>query len=523
MFFENSTEDTADRPAGHRPVRLDSDPKTGVKLTSARFTEHRTGQTRQQTWQNATGTAGCQCPRLSGVHRKQGHEQCSCAAEFESTADRKGKSVKFQLKAICLLVLISGAGCSYRAENKEMATRPEPPTAESPAATEAAWSTVNVYYGTNRLPTNDSLTQSDTAPNKWYSNASATSLQYGTCEVSIPDTHEYGEIERPRIWKFEFKENPDRHVMLKSVNPQAGSRVLELISADLAKSERQQAFVFIHGYNVTFPAAARRTAQMAFDLKFDGPPIFFSWPSRGKLSGYVADLEEADGAAIYLQQFLEQVAGDTGAREVHVIAHSMGNRVLAGALDRMAAAATHRPVARFNQILLAAPDIDAERFRDEIAPRISSRADRMTIYASSKDKALVASRSLHQAIRLGQGGDALTLFPDIRNIDVIDASAVDFGFFELGHSAYGNELLMDIRQTLDGVPAASRPLQPHQSALAWRVPAGSDHEQTNAPVQTVSLQQKQPEIANEPTETDSEPAHPQASRRTIWQRLRFWR
>ena len=257
---------------------------------------------------------------------------------------------------------------------------------EGSEAAESRWSTVNVYYGTNRLSKYGLQAPLDADPNEWYSNKRAATLQYGLCEVSIPDTHEYGEIERPRVWKFEFRENADRHVMLRSVHPQSESETLALISADLAKSDRNQAFVFIHGYNVTFPEAARRTAQMAFDLKFDGPPIFFSWPSRGKLSGYVADLEEADGAATYLQQFLEQVAGDTGAQEVHVIAHSMGNRVLAGALDRMAAAAPHRPVAHFNQILLAAPDIDAERFRNEIAPRVSPRADRMTIYASSQDQ-----------------------------------------------------------------------------------------------------------------------------------------
>ena len=49
---------------------------------------------------------------------------------------------------------------------------------------------------------------------------------------------------------------------------------------EVRDSRRKEAFVFIHGYNVAFDDAIYRTAQIAYDLSFDGPPILYSWPSR---------------------------------------------------------------------------------------------------------------------------------------------------------------------------------------------------------------------------------------------------
>lgn len=62
------------------------------------------------------------------------------------------------------------------------------------------------------------------------------------------------------------------------------------------RSERR-AFIFVHGFNNSFEDAARRTAQIAFDVKFDGVPLFYSWPSKGKALDYVYDTNNADQAS----------------------------------------------------------------------------------------------------------------------------------------------------------------------------------------------------------------------------------
>jgi esterase/lipase superfamily enzyme len=118
---------------------------------------------------------------------------------------------------------------------------------------------------------------------------------------------------------------------------------------------------------------------------------------------------------------------------VHLIAHSMGSRAMTEALTRVIgrpAAAGH---ARFRQVVLAAPDIDADVFR-ELVEKFRGGAERVTLYASSKDEALAASRKLHGGYtRAGETEPDVLVVP---GIDTIDASAVATG---LGHSYYGDD------------------------------------------------------------------------------------
>src|SRR5690606_3614266 len=93
--------------------------------------------------------------------------------------------------------------------------------------------------------------------------------------------------------------------------------------------------IFIHGYNVTFRDAARRTAQIAYDLKFSGAPVMFSWPAQGDVEDYTIDENSAAWAESQVTQFLEATALASGARRMHIIAHSMGNRIVTKALERM--------------------------------------------------------------------------------------------------------------------------------------------------------------------------------------------
>jgi hypothetical protein len=69
-------------------------------------------------------------------------------------------------------------------------------------------------------------------------------------------------------------------------------------------------------------------------------------------------------------------------RQVHVIAHSMGNRGLLRALQRIAANAGTRGKVKFDQVLLAAPDVDRDLFLN-LARLYPEHAERTTLYASN--------------------------------------------------------------------------------------------------------------------------------------------
>src|SRR5262249_24393540 len=141
--------------------------------------------------------------------------------------------------------------------------------------------------------------------------------------------------------------------------------------------------------------ALYRTAQIAFDLGVAangnhtpfGVPYLYSWPSQGAMKAYGADEDSARLALDYLKEFLQLVVDKSGSKNLHLIAHSMGNQVLLHVFEQIAA---RNPQVIFNQIILAAPDVDRDEF-EKIATRIGSVAKGITLYASSKDRAMEAA------------------------------------------------------------------------------------------------------------------------------------
>src|ERR1035438_3911387 len=259
------------------------------------------------------------------------------------------------------------------------------------------YAVVRVFYATDRNLT------SSVKPAEMYGADRAVEINYGTCNVSIPRDHRMGELEAPSIFKLEFHEDPEKHVVLLQVSPLDKTNYFSELSARINASHGKNAFIFIHGYNVTFEDAARRTAQMSYDLGFDGAPVFYSWPSQGTFAGYPVDESNIEWTQANLAHFLDDFVSQTDVENIYLIAHSMGNRALTRAF---AALVTQKPAIRqkFRELILTAPDIDAEVFKRDIAPQIIGASPLVTLYVSSADKALLASKDFHGYPRLGEAG-----------------------------------------------------------------------------------------------------------------------
>ena len=278
-------------------------------------------------------------------------------------------------------------------------------------------------------------------------------VQMGTCEVSIPETHAVGQLESPSILRLEVREDVRKHIVLQHTESKPKSAFFAELRQQVKQADQAEVFVFVHGYNVTFADAARRTAQIAYDVKFSGVPIFFSWPSQGGLLEYTVDETNVAWAVPHLKQFLLDVVKQSGAESVNLIAHSMGSRALTQALHELELELKDR-ADLFNQIILAAPDIDAEVFRRDLAPALVRTSKHVTLYASSNDEALAASKHVHGYPRAGESGNGIVVLP---GVDTIDVSHVDHSI--LGHSYYGssNPILRDIYFLIhDALPAAQR-------------------------------------------------------------------
>ncbi|MFN0068814.1 MAG: alpha/beta hydrolase [Limisphaerales bacterium] len=280
-----------------------------------------------------------------------------------------------------------------------------------------------VWFGTNRRPLDPAT------PARAFGDERDQGLHVGTCEVYVPKSHKFGSLGSSWFWRVITRTDDRLKVqavrVLTDVEFWAGLRA----KIEGAPEGDQQALVFIHGYNVSFEEAALRAGQIAEDLRPPGVTAFFSWPSKGSLAGYPADEATIEFSVPYIRDFLVRVVRESGARRVHVIAHSMGNRGLMRALEDIAQDAALRGAVKFGQVILAAPDIDAAVFR-QVAAVYPQLSERTTLYASPGDKALEASKHLHQYPRAGFT-PPVTVVPGVDTIEVpqLDLLALGHGYF----------------------------------------------------------------------------------------------
>lgn len=295
---------------------------------------------------------------------------------------------------------------------------------EEPASKE--FHTVDVFYGTNRKP------QEATGSNENYGGERNREgpMEYGKTSVSIPLHHKIGVVERPRWYKLEFSEDPKKHVVILELDKMDADTFFGTVSSTAGERPRNEALLFIHGFNVAFDDAVRRTAQIAFDLDFGGVALTYSWPSQASLTAYTVDEANAEWSIPHLTNFLMDLQAKTGIEKIHVIAHSMGTRVLSYAL---ANAKDEGFDLDLHNVILAAPDIDADIFKDQILPKMAQTTDKLTMYASSDDTALKLSQSIHGNSRLGLSGASLFV---LSGMDTVNASGIDTSM--LGHGYYGS-------------------------------------------------------------------------------------
>jgi esterase/lipase superfamily enzyme len=311
---------------------------------------------------------------------------------------------------------------------------PQPPGDNAPVVGDAVldasgklrYHIMRVYYATNRKAT------ASPAPDAYFAGDRAK-LSYGVVNVALPKSHEVGQLEAPSIFRLEFREDPEKHVMLQSLTPLKIDTWRSEIAKRATALGNPGILVFIHGYNSSFSDAARRAGQLAFDLKFGGSTVLFSWPSRAATLEYTVDEQAAEWSIPDMKEVLASIATIAPGAPVYVVAHSMGNRVFTRGFQALLAEdpAKRRP---FKQIILAAPDVDADVFTREIGPAILNKGPHFTLYASSNDKALAASRGVHGGYRrLGESGKDIVV---LQGLDTVDASSVDTEF--LGHSYFGD-------------------------------------------------------------------------------------
>lgn len=272
-----------------------------------------------------------------------------------------------------------------------------------------------------------------------------TSTHFGACKINVPKNHSTGLI------KFTKDNRQSSHEYFKILNSRSLSEAT--LFEYLKKSERYP-LVFVHGFNLRYEDAVLRASQIAYDLKYQGPIVLFSWPAGagdGFLDNqmitrtYDNNLKSAKSSISAFKDFLNKIRENN--LKVNLVVHSMGHQIVLPALKDFA---TLNPNSKIiNELILNAPDFEADEFIN-IADSVKQNSKRITIYCSYNDRAMTVSEIYNKNPRFGACAFS-------ERIDSINVSLVDAPALGLGHGYYSSRAILgDVFQVLLGIEAEER-------------------------------------------------------------------
>lgn len=289
--------------------------------------------------------------------------------------------------------------------------------------------TWEVFFATNRGL--DPMT-ADTEQVRAGNQVLAT-VNYGRAEITLPRRRRGVDPKRQA-------DNTSETVKFENVRQQQAWELAQGLRAQLARSRQRDLLLFVHGFNVDFESALIRTAQIAYDMPFNGAVVAYSWPTQTGITKYRSDEQvNADSVAPFAEFLRFLVAAVPPETRINIVAHSMGNRIVMQGIG-------HLPSEERKQLAhlaLCAPDVGLSDFERWI-PGVLAHTDRVTLYASSGDTALATSKWLHREQRAGDANPPVV----VAGVETIDCSDIDFDF--MGHSYYGSnvDVLSDLFATL---------------------------------------------------------------------------
>ncbi|MEP1596382.1 MAG: alpha/beta hydrolase, partial [Halieaceae bacterium] len=176
-------------------------------------------------------------------------------------------------------------------------------------------------------------------------------------------------------------------------------------------------------------------AFLAHVLDINAPLVLFDWPGdQGSgLRPYRRARDVASASGAELAKTMQLLLQEVQPENFWILANSMGAQVVVDAFSLLYQAKDFEaPAEGIEHVVLTAPDINHQQFNQQFKRELSALAERLTVYVSSNDRALLVSRLVNGGRRRGES----TLSPD----QLDEAARV----FELTESASDLITLVDV-------------------------------------------------------------------------------
>ena len=260
------------------------------------------------------------------------------------------------------------------------------------------------YYVTNRGLGTDGTTLEGR-----FGNQREGQLRFGSFDAQIEPSLGLRAVFDPGKW---FR---NEEIDIRDEQELDQTEFVEQLQGMIRDSPHQSLLVIVHGYREQFPSALRKTAFVSHVLDINTPVLLFDWPGDQPgtpIPAYRRAVEIAEASGAELALALELVIREIQPDRLWLVANSMGGQVVAeafGLLHQEADLADAQT--ELEDVVLMAPDVDLDEFDNQFKREISALAQHLTVYVSSNDRALLASRIVNRGQRRGES----TL--DSRNVD----------------------------------------------------------------------------------------------------------
>ncbi len=215
----------------------------------------------------------------------------------------------------------------------------------------------------------------------------ANGARFSLQMIGVPPGHEPGKVERPAFGS----EDPQNHFIARTRRGLDETGFFTELASHISGriGSNRDVLLYVHGFNTSYDEARFRLAQIVDDARFGGVAVLYTWPAAGSLIDYGAAKESATIARDALSRLLHRLSDLPDIGRVHILAHSMGAWLAMEALRENAISGSPDLNGKLGDVMLAAPDIDLNVFRQQLARLDPSH---VFVLVASNDRALAGDR-----------------------------------------------------------------------------------------------------------------------------------
>jgi esterase/lipase superfamily enzyme len=249
-------------------------------------------------------------------------------------------------------------------------------------------------------------------------------LRFGFFDTDIEPSLGIGMLIDPTDW-FQNEE-----IRLRQVRAIDQAKFIDELRKQVEASPYRSLLININGFREAFPSALRKTAFLAHVLDIDSPLLVFDWPGDQGSSprGYRRAQRIAGESGGELAEAMRLIVREVRPERLWLLANSMGGEVVVNAFSTLYKEDIDLAdvETEIEHVILTAPDVSHADFGSKFKAQIKALSQNLTVYVSSNDRALLMSRILNRARRLGES----TANP--RNPDQSEEAAKAFELVEPG-------------------------------------------------------------------------------------------